>query len=1267
MRGKGALLAAASLITTPAAAQEGLLFRASADRDLTAEVAGGEAMPNFRSGVTVVPDGAIGGAARWADDGYVAWRAPGNILSQRGTLSFFWRSRTPVGAAPFNIFRVGFADHSSWDMAFARIDWNGHGFDAFVTDANLSRIRVSWRMEALPSPTDWHHIAFSWDETVGVRLFVDGREVAREDRKADLDSGLDQFGMAGRVLSPHQVQSRYNFMRGSDLDEIRVYDRMLDAAAAAALAAKREPVVAAEDTRARRTAWLHRYGWDLGSPPLLDAPVTRVRKVEFADAKDQKQWMWKGVDGIAETTWPGVYNRSALPGRRDYFELPDWNTYVEGGRAYDLALPAGERFNQVEIRGAAYGVLSWNGEKIVDRQQGVVRSVTRTAPRTGGHLRFANRMAEQPIQEIWAYDVAPGAEPAGSFKLDYTIRASVAPTLAALAPLNRFIAGRYAPDERTTVVAMPTSGVKAAVGAGAAGGAAAIERPAGAAPIVHVLIPASFGDAAPDQPVARAWDYGWQNLHDGLDGIAIDLPAMKLTPDARGLVALNIRVNDPIWPGRDMIDLSVSVRPNEARTLWLDLRDRVLPQDSLTLSIASAAPDFGAASLDGARVRLVFKPRAEAAKEHVADRFNQVKDNWGFLVEEHTASKRAALYARLFADATDLLRVDPDHVQGRAYWADINYRPENLPAVALPPVPAGVPAWAHWQLQDLRQVRTFIEWWIDHRQVPYGDMGGGLSDDSDLVQQWPGAALMGLIPTKITASLNALSDAVYKNGMMTGGLGTITTDELHAYEEGLNSDAARLYLNWGEPKAVERIMATTGALQSVILRNPAGHLHFASSWYGGRNIYRDEPWAWQKPYAFSVLHGPTLLGVYNGNPAARALVTGTVDGLLAHGKQGADGLWSYPNEISWSSDKERAGDGGGATLPLQSAWAAWRWTGDARYLRPLETRVAKAGPASLGEIDDDVYGLLPRGPAWRDAAAAAKGDDPASLYARWSRSGDPSSLATLHETAARDKAARAYMMTEGHWWSDRVEAPSEWLQRERLGAIALRRGQHWPAQAVSWHFADPSAAEEVALLVNAEPARIRITAFNTAASARAAEMATWNVAAGEWRMTAGGTVTTLTLERGAAVPVTFAPGGSTITLDLLRAAEPVDTRPDLGIGPDDVTVKGRRVTLVVHSLGAQPTAGGTASLVAGGRVLATAAIAPLAAPIDLRPRTTTVTLTLPADVDPRTVAAAVALPGDAAEVTRRNNIVPVMPGSSRRPPVRIPSGRGAVDAGTSPA
>lgn len=1241
------LAMAAALATSPAMAApdaSGLLFRASADHDLTADRAEGDPVPNFLSDVTVTPDGAMGGAARWADDGYVAWKAPGNMRAARGTLAFFWRARTPVGEAPFSIFRVGFADHSSWDMAFLRIDWNGHGFDAFVTDANLSRVRVSWTMEALPAPDAWHHIAFAWDETAGVRLFVDGREVARKDQKADLDSGLDQFGMAGRVLSPHQVQSRYHFMRGSDLDEIRVYDHMLGANDVAALAGKREPGPApAPDATAERAAWLHRYGWDHASPPVLDAAVTRVRKVEFADARDLKERMWKGVDGIAETTWPGVYNRSRLPGRDDYFELPDWNVYVEGGKRYDLTVPPGERFNRVEIRGAAYGQLDWTGDGkpilLARRPQGVVRSFDSVGERQGGTLSFTNVMQEQPIQEIWAYDIAPGAEPQGSFKLSYTVNAGASPGIAALDALNGFIAGRYPPDERSTVIAMPSSGVKAAVGAGSAGAGIKVQRTSGGAPIVHILIPSSFGPAHADQPIARAWDYGWENVHDGLDGIALDIPALHAKPNAAGLIPLDIRVKDPIWPARDMIDLSVSVRPGEARTLWLDLRDRILPNASLYLSIASAAPDFDAAALDGARIRLVFKPRAEALKEHVADRLNQVKDNWAFLVEEHTASRRAALYERLYGDISDLLRVDPDNAEARTYWADIDYRPENMPPFTQPKPPAGVPLWAFRQLEDLKLVRRFVDWWIDHRQVPYGDFGGGISDDTDLTQQWPGLALMGVEPDRINASLRALSDAVYKNGMIVNGLGYITTDELHAYEEGLNSNGERLYLNWGEPKTVERLMDNVRGLQRVILRNPAGHMHFASNWYGGRKIYREGPWEWQKPYSYSVMHVPILIGLYNGNPAARGLVTGLMDGWLAHGKQGADGRWSFPNEINWRTDAERQGDGGGATLPLQTAWAAWRFTGDARYLRPIEARLDKAGPAALSEFNENGFTALPDGAGWR-----AKIGHPANAFARyaaWDGTGDRHWLEELHADAIAEKSQRMGMLTEGHWWSDRVEQPSEILQRERLGGIANSRGQSWPGNTVSWRFEEPDAAEAVAILMpGATPGRFRVIAYNTTGRIQRATMTGWSVTAGQWTMTGAGAPRTLTLERSASTEVAFAPGETTLDFALVKAGTPVEQRPDLGIGADDIALAGRRVTLTVHSLGAQPTTGGQASLVAAdGRAVATAPLPPLEAPTDLLPRTTTVRLAIPAGVDPATLSAEVALPGGAAEVTRLNNRV----------------------------
>ena len=111
-----------------------------------------------------------------------------------------------------------------------------------------------------------------------------------------------------------------------------------------------------------------------------------------------------------------------------------------------------------------------------------------------------------------------------------------------------------------------------------------------------------------------------------------------------------------------------------------------------------------------------------------------------------------------------------------------------------------------------------------------------------------------------------------------------------------------------------------------------------------------------------------------------------------------------------------------------------------------------------------------------------------------------------------------------------------------------------------------------------------------------------------------------------------------IDFALVTPGAPVEARPDLGIGRNDVIVKGRRVTVTVHSLGAAPATAGRVSIEGRG-VAATAPIPPLAAPTDLAPKTATVTLTIPAGVDPDTLTARVTLADNAAEVTQQNNAV----------------------------
>ncbi len=1254
-----------------AAGPNGLLFSLSSDKGLTADYAAGQATPLFAGNARVIPDGAAGKGLSFDDNLTMMWSAPGNIYARRGTISFFLRPRTRLGTTPFPVFRVGASDGTSWDMAWLRIDWNGHGFDAFVTDTGLARSRVSFTIDKVPAATDWVHIAFAWDETTGVRLWVNGRPAARQDImkvKADYDSGLFGFGPFQRIVAPWQAHSMYNYRRSGDLDELRIYDHALDDASVAALAAHSEPVATAvpDDSLADpavRDDWYFRYGWNRPDdvPAYLRDPVTRIRKVEFSDTRDLKEKNFKGADGIRETTWPGVYNRSRLPGRHDYFELPDWNVYAAGGKGYSLTLPD-EPWNRIEINGPAYGVLTRTAGDgagpVLQRPQGQERTSTQLATeRRGGAIRFDNVAQETPIEEIGAYDVTAGEIPQGMATLSYTVDAAADPAgYPNLDDLRAHITGRYLPDERSLVVALPKGAPRSAP--------PAVGK---ALPIVHILIPGDFRSPPRGAGPSR-FSYGWENMDAGLDGIAIDLPALAVTATHGSLLPLNIRVKDPTWPDRDLMDINVSVKPGEARTLWLDTRDRILPPDvPIYLTIAAAGGGFDARALNGMQVRLVFKTAAAAKPEHIADRLEQARDNLSFLVEEQPNIRPYPLWDRFERDISDVLRVDPGNTVARSYWVEKNPEQPYAPFVQAAP-PAGVPLWAFRQSEDLKLYRTFVDWWIDHRQLGPdsefgGEFGGGLSDDTDLVNQWVPLALMGVEPDRLIASQRAVVDATFKNGMWSNGLSRIRADELHSYEEGINAVAQSMQIDWGNPTAIERGMAVARNYPRLAQVNAAGHMHIVSSYYSGSDIDREGALGVQHPYSFLITHPGLLLVDYNGMPQTKAIILRLLDDWLAHGTQDAKGNWSLPGDIDWASDVAR---GNGVESAANVFWAAYTWTGDARYLRPMQRDLATGNLGNLSALNADLLAQTPGGPALAEKVVASKvagaggaidrnlggvSDNDYARFVRWQETGDTAILSDLYAAEIEQDTNRMPVLTEAEAWSDRVSVPSDLLQRTRLGGVAHRRNAYYPGNLVSWRFTGGEAevpGEDVAILIpKGDPRAFKVIAYNLTDAPVTAHMTGAQLAGGTWSISGGaeggaiGDSRTVVLEQGRPVDLVLPPH-QTMTYDL-RLTTPGDgpaTRPDIGIGSDDLVLKGGRLSVTVHSLGAKSTPAGTAVLEdTAGHKVAAVRFGPLAAPVDLLPKTQTVRIAIPqlhAGYRVRLL-----LDGTLAEVTDANNVVAI--------------------------
>jgi hypothetical protein len=495
--------------------------------------------------------------------------------------------------------------------------------------------------------------------------------------------------------------------------------------------------------------------------------------------------------------------------------------------------------------------------------------------------------------------------------------------------------------------------------------------------------------------------------------------------------------------------------------------------------------------------------------------------------------------------------------------------------------------------------------------------------------------------------------------MFTNGLSTIKTDELHAYEEGINAISEAMYLSYGDPKAVERLMATARAYPRIIERNPAGHVHFNSNYFSGTDVSREGVWEWSKPYSYLVLHPGILLADFNGDPTMRKLITDLADGWLAHAKRKPDGSPDWAAEINWRTDAERddlATTPGGVSM-LQVVWAAYRLSGDPKYLAPIEAWAAR-DISGLGTLGADVIDVLGKRNSWGRTlteAASRPGASGFTRYAAWRNTGDKSHLEALYGDEIRTADRRMYMVTEGHWWSDRVELFSDNLQRSRLGGVALRRNVLVPGHTVSWRFAQPFSAESVAILVSgAQPTRFKVVGYNLEDRPVAAQMTGWGVAPGRWRMVSGvdangddridGTPQsrTVELQRTGAVDVTFAPRSTTVMeFELESPASPLWTRPDVGIGAEDVRVRGRQATVTVHSLGGTDAPAGAVEVTdASGRVVAQAPFPALKAPRDLLPKTAAVRVNLPAGF--RAAGHVVRLRLDGVpEITQANNAVPL--------------------------
>ena len=162
------------------------------------------------------------------------------------------------------------------------------------------------------------------------------------------------------------------------------------------------------------------------------------------------------------------------------------------------------------------------------------------------------------------------------------------------------------------------------------------------------------------------------------------------------------------------------------------------------------------------------------------------------------------------------------------------------------------------------------------------------------------------------------------------------------------------------------------------------------------------------------------------------------------------------------------------------------------------------------------------------------------------------------------------------------------------------------------------------MIPESTPDHLKIVAYNLDQIPVKARMTGWEVDPGQWEMVQGtqdvvtGAVQgqstrTAAFERSKEVEITFPPHQTTvIEMKLVTKGVPYWSRPDLGIDPEDVKVEGGRMKVTVHSVGSIDAPAATVVLRdKDGKVLGQASVPALKAPIDLLPKTATVTIAIP--------------------------------------------------------
>ncbi len=584
------------------------------------------------------------------------------------------------------------------------------------------------------------------------------------------------------------------------------------------------------------------------------------------------------------------------------------------------------------------------------------------------------------------------------------------------------------------------------------------------------------------------------------------------------------------------------------------------------------------------------------------------------------------------------------------------YSGERVPSAKTYEMDApGAPEWAVKQREALARISDLIRFWVEKRQSENGELGGGWGDDVEILREWS-ASVLAIDDPVARRGAEKIANGVWASGQIEHGYSKGIGDVEHAAEPVSDTQPLMVALHYGDPRYVERCMATMKCMREVWTgRSQLGHLHFRSHYFSATKVDDNAPRSADVALNGRAVKPGIWVAWYNNHSVVKSLLEDWAkawvdDAMRTDGGKPAGivpGSVSFPEDRIGGYAKEwwntrsyfsNLASMGYTACLYQIMLAAYARSGNHTYLSPIQCALDAAYSQWKNPASNATVGSLPwvgqlhmSGKftevldKWRLLSGNAKYDDylreRGSAYLRYLLTSDVQPMVSRLQGIIDALSSNIEMSTSEVLFTDRVSMPGgELIFSMMTGGVG--EATYYPLHAVTWDSTDDCLA---ALVEKAETRCLSILTYNFSAEEHTFGMRVWRLEPGEYELVisrerdAGAfrKESVVVPERGTRIPLSLLPHAfCKVELDQTKAfTRNSGLLPDLAVGPADISTEPSsltaglvaRVSLTVHNIGTAPASKVRIQFLVNGRAFASVVVEALEAPLDLSPKVKKVT------------------------------------------------------------